>query len=95
MSAGKVVLGAMSGMAIGAILGVLFAPDKGANTRKQLSRKGSDYVDTLKERGDQYVDALGEGLDSVKQKAIGLGDSVKGAVDSLAGAEAPRTTRRI
>lgn len=40
MKTNKVILGIISGMAIGAVLGVLFAPDKGANTRKKLLKKG-------------------------------------------------------
>ena len=62
MSAEKVVLGAMVGMAISAVLGGLFAPDKGANTRKQLSKKGSQHVGTLNDTAGEYGDALGEGF---------------------------------
>jgi gas vesicle protein len=32
MSKGKVILGVLAGVAVGAMLGVLFAPDKGWNT---------------------------------------------------------------
>lgn len=38
MNSGKVVLGALAGLAAGALLGILFAPDKGSETRKK-SRK--------------------------------------------------------
>jgi gas vesicle protein len=94
MSAGKVIVGAIIGMAIGGVLGVLFAPDKGAKTRKQLSKKGSQFVGTIKDTAGEYVNALEEGVESVKETAVGLGDRVKGAVDSLVGAEPSKNTHR-
>jgi gas vesicle protein len=43
MSAGKVLLGLLAGVAAGATLGILFAPEKGAVTRKRIAKKGDDY----------------------------------------------------
>jgi gas vesicle protein len=50
MSRGRIVLGALAGLAVGAILGILFAPDKGSATRKKIIDKGETYVDNLKEK---------------------------------------------
>ena len=36
MKAGKVFLGVLAGVAAGAVLGILFAPDKGSKTRKKI-----------------------------------------------------------
>lgn len=43
-----IALGA--GLAIGGILGVLFAPDKGANTRHKIAENGKKLADQLKHK---------------------------------------------
>jgi hypothetical protein len=48
----------------------------------------------VKDTANEYVDTLEGGLDSIKETAVGLGDRVKGAVDSLAGTEPPKHTKR-
>ena len=58
MSTGKVVLGTMAGLAIGAIAGILFAPDKGSVTRKQISKKGDDYLDDAKSKVEEFFEML-------------------------------------
>src|ERR1035437_7836875 len=50
MSSGKVLLSILAGVAVGAVLGVLFAPDKGWNTRKRIAKKGEDHAEDLKKK---------------------------------------------
>ncbi|PJJ09294.1 YtxH-like protein [Flavobacterium sp. 1] len=50
MSTGKLVLGILGGVAAGAILGILFAPEKGSKTRKKIADKGNDFASGLKRK---------------------------------------------
>jgi gas vesicle protein len=50
MARGRIILGALAGVAAGALIGILFAPDKGSSTRKKIVHKGEDYVENLKEK---------------------------------------------
>ena len=48
MESGKTALGIVLGIGVGALLGVLFAPDKGSNTRKKIKDKGQGLADDFK-----------------------------------------------
>ena len=50
MERGKIILGVLAGVAAGALIGILFAPDKGTEMRKKIVHKGEEYVDNLKEK---------------------------------------------
>jgi gas vesicle protein len=72
MSSGKILLGVLAGVAAGALLGVLFAPDKGWNTRKRISKKADDYMDGLREKFNEFLDTISVKLDEVKDDVSDL-----------------------
>jgi gas vesicle protein len=45
----KVLIAVGSGLVVGGILGILFAPDKGENTRKKITDSGKKLTDTVKD----------------------------------------------
>jgi gas vesicle protein len=77
MSSGKVLLGLLAGVAAGALLGVLFAPEKGSDTRKKLGKKGEEYADALKEKFNEFLDGITEKFDQVKEEVSGFAEQDK------------------
>lgn len=58
MKSEKVVLGILAGVAGGAILGLLFAPEKGVRTRKKIVDSSEEYAEELKDTFNDYVNAI-------------------------------------
>jgi gas vesicle protein len=64
------------GFATGVLVGLLFAPDKGSETRRKISEKGTDlktrfndFVDSLSSRADDMADDLSAEANGFAQKA--------------------------
>ena len=83
MSKGKLVTGILVGAAAGAILGVLFAPDKGTETRKKISKKSTDFTDSLKSKYSDFVDAVASKFTSAKEDAEAMADKGKDKANSM------------
>ena len=69
MKTGQVVLGLLAGVAAGAALGILFAPDKGSKTRRKIMHKGGDYADEVKEKFNDLLNKINDQYETVKQEA--------------------------
>jgi gas vesicle protein len=69
MSTTKTLLGFVAGAAVGAALGVLFAPDKGTETRRKISEQSNDLADNLKGKFTDLVDGVKEKFSSLKGDA--------------------------
>ncbi len=69
MNTGKVFLGILAGAATGALMGVLFAPDKGKNTREKISKKSTDTVEGFKSAFEELLTNLSERLKAAQAEA--------------------------
>ncbi|MDR2285451.1 MAG: YtxH domain-containing protein [Sphingobacterium sp.] len=65
---GKVVAALLAGLAAGAVLGVLFAPEKGTETREKINESLADLGDALKERAEEQLDQLND----FKEKVLAM-----------------------
>ncbi len=72
MKSSNVLLGIVGGLAAGAVLGVLFAPDKGTNTRKKIAKKSSDLKDNLTDSFNDFVSNVEDKYKDLASKASGL-----------------------
>jgi len=74
MSNSKTVLGFLAGAAVGSILGILFAPDKGTETRRKISETSGDVTDSLKSKFSDFVDSIKDSYQGVKDDAEDMAD---------------------
>lgn len=71
-NSGKVIGALILGAAIGGVLGILFAPEKGAKTRKKLIGRGQDLTDAIKEKFNGLLTTDEEESETVKHKKNGF-----------------------
>lgn len=55
---GKVMIGLLSMFAAGALVGVLFAPEKGERTRRKIGKKSKDMLDSINDKLEDSKDKL-------------------------------------
>lgn len=69
----KVVVALLAGLAAGAALGILFAPERGTETRDKLN-------DALKNLGDSIKDMAAEEIDKLSTFKDDLVDTIKSKI---------------
>ena len=62
----------LNGVALGALAGLLLAPEEGAETRKKWLKKAKKYKKTVEDKASEY-----------KEKAAGLKENIEGAASDL------------
>jgi gas vesicle protein len=82
-STGKIIAGFFIGAAVGAVAGILFAPEKGSITRRKIADKASETGGAFKEKVSEKLDDLKEyvasKLDKVKSRMDEFEEQVKAA----------------
>ncbi|TDQ11341.1 YtxH domain-containing protein [Pedobacter metabolipauper] len=78
---GAPVIALLAGLAAGAALAILFAPDSGKNTRERISDKALDLADNAKDNFLSIKDKIANGSDSLVALKDRIVDQVKSKID--------------
>lgn len=75
MKASNVMLSVVAGAAVGAVLGILYAPDKGINTRKKITQKSGQYAQGLKDQVNHVAELVSSPFHTTRREANGLAEN--------------------
>ena len=78
------IAGLVVGGAVGAIAGLLFAPETGEETRKKVAEKSKEYADEMYSKFDDMKASVSEVMEDVKKGTAEVMEDVKkGTVEVL------------
>lgn len=76
----KVLISFIGGAVVGAALGILFAPDKGSNTRKKIAKSATDLKDEISETASEKYQEFLDWKDRLMEKEEEVEGKVKNAL---------------
>jgi len=82
-TSGKILTAIAAGAAVGAILGVLFAPDKGVETRRKINKQGEKFAEDLKETFRKGKEKLSELRDDIEKRVVDMEKKVNDKVGDM------------
>lgn len=77
------IAGLIVGGAVGAIAGLLFAPETGEETRKKVADKSKEWADDFHGKFDDLKDSVSEVMEDVKKGAAEVMDDVKKGTEQV------------
>jgi len=86
------IVALLAGLAVGAVIGVLFAPESGADIRGKISDKAGDLAESVKEKvqsvkekcsseAEKAMDAKDRIVEDLRRKSKDVSDSLQGLKD--------------
>ncbi len=83
MNSIKFISAILAGTAVGAALGILFAPGKGTAYKQMQRRKGTDLTKELKDKTNDFIEGIVEKFESAKEEAQQLAENGKLTAEQL------------
>jgi gas vesicle protein len=77
MKSVKILVGILAGAVGGALLGILFSPEKGSRLRRNIKYKSEDYAVELKDKFNDFADSIPMNYKKVWRDAEMLFDDTK------------------
>lgn len=85
----NVAIGIASSVAIGAILGILFAPDKGCNTRDKIIQKGKGLKNNIKDGIESLTSSIENEYEKIVSKTEDIAQEANLAEEKIIGNNKP------
>ena len=73
----NLLLATITSAVSGAVIGILFAPDKGSRTRKRISMERDEYLRLLKESIEDMRHSLNQQAEEVREEAKEVTEDIK------------------